>query len=570
MITLIEKYLEATFMAAVIAAYPDVEQWKRLSFQVTSNSRFGDFQTNFAMQVAPDLKLPSRDIAQSIIANLEQSEAIEKVDIAGPGFINVFLAKTFVEAELMKSGVEPFDFSFLDRDGDVIVDYSSPNIAKPMHIGHLGSTVIGDAIKRIYSFLGYHTIGDNHLGDWGTQFGKLIVAYDRWLDKEAFDQSPIDELERIYVKFAQESERDESLDDLARQELVKLQNGDPRNIALWKEFVRVSLAEYALTYDVLGIKFDSYKGESFYHEMNEETLAILRELNIIENSDGAQVVFFDETDNLHPLIVRKKDGGFNYATSDLSSVRYKLENHHVNRVIYVTDDRQQAHFKQFFKVAEMAGWTIRLEHVFFGLKRFADGVFSTRKGNVIKLADLIDEAVKKSRALVEEKNPGLPEEEKETISKIVGIGAIKYSDLCQNRSSTMIFDWDKVLSFEGNTSLYLQYTFARIQSIKRKADKPVTSECAVSLKREEERALACMVLQFPSVVVKAAETYKPNVLSDYLFGLCQAFNSFYTAVPILKEPDAATVSSRIILCDKVGRVINAGLDLFGIQTVDRL
>lgn len=566
---MIEKILEAHIKTAVSAAFPEADT-SAVFVQKTNNPEFGDFQTNFAMVAAKQLKMQPRVVAEKLIATLE-STAIAKAEIAGPGFINLHLNKDFLGAYITSIGQEQYDFDFLDRHGDVIIDYSSPNIAKRMHIGHLRSTVIGDSIKRIYNWLGYHTIADNHIGDWGTQYGKLIIAYRNWLDRAAYESSPVEELERIYVEFEKRSEADPQLIEDARREVKKLQDGDAENRRLWQEFIDVSMKEYGRMYDRLDITFDTHNGESFYHDMMPHIVDTLTAKGIAVEDQGALVVFFDEKENLHPCIIRKQDGAFLYATSDLACIEYRYKTYDVNRLVYVTDERQQPHFKQVFAVAKRLGWSFNAEHVWFGMMRFADGVFSTRKGNVIRLDDLLSEAVKRARAIVEEKNPELSAEEKHEVAEAVGIGAVKYADLSQSRTSVVTFEWDKMLSFDGNTAPYLQYVYARIRSILRKAEDMGIdySHAVVSTDNPSEKALALALTGLPNFVIKAAEGYKPNLIADYLFELAQTFNTFYNALPILKETDPIR-SSRLLLAAKTAYTIKEGLSLLGIRVLERM
>ena len=568
----IEKYIEEVFMTAIHKLYPDKEL-KPIEISIATNEKFGDFQTNFAMMNSKIIGGNPRKIAEEIVNEIGTcNHLIEKLEIAGPGFINIFLKDEYLGEYVSKMTTEKFEYTELNTKGDVIIDYSSPNIAKRMHIGHLRSTIIGDAVKRLYNFLGYHTVADNHIGDWGTQFGKLIIGYRKWLDKEAYEKNPIEELERVYVEFSKESENDPSLDDLAREELKKLQDGDKENYALWQEFIKVSLDEYNKLYNRMGITFDTYYGESFYHNMMPAVLDELVEKGLAVEDQGAKVVFFDEKDNLHPCIVQKKDGAFLYSTSDIATVKFRKENYDINRLIYLTDERQQDHFKQFFKITEMLGWDIEKIHIWFGIMRFADGVFSTRKGNVIRLEQLLDEGKKRALKVIEEKNPSLSDEEKNNIAEVVGVGAIKYADLSQNRQSPIIFEWDKVLSFEGNTAPYLQYSYARIQSIKKKAEemgKVITSDTKIVIKDKIERNLVTFLTLFPTMVLKAGETYKPNLLTDYLFDLAKKFNTFYNACPILNQEDEVLLS-RLLIADRTAEILRQGLDLLGIRTVDRM
>jgi len=353
---LCEILLKRLFKQAVTTFKPDFEQWNKLFIQRASNEKFGDYQTNFAMTSSGIMKQNPRQTAQNIVDSFPENELVEKLEIAGPGFINIYLKNDFLTKRLRNSENEKYDFSFLEREGDVIIDYSSPNIAKRMHIGHLRSTVIGDAIKRILRYLGYNVIADNHIGDWGTQFGKLIIGYRNWLDETKYTENAIEELERIYVKFANEAEEHPELNDQAREELKKLQAGDADNYKLWQEFIKVSLDEYNKVYDRLNISFDEYRGESFFHDMMPGIIDLLKEKKIAKLSEDALVVFFEEEDNLHPCLVQKKDGAYLYATSDLACMKHKKDNYNLNRAIYVTDERQQTHFKQIFKISEMLDW----------------------------------------------------------------------------------------------------------------------------------------------------------------------------------------------------------------------
>lgn len=549
---------------------------EKINIENSTKKEFGDFQTNFAMMNSKAIGKNPREIATTLVENFKENDLIEKLEIAGPGFINIHLKNNFLNNEMKKIENEKYDFSFLNVDETVIIDYSSPNIAKRMHIGHLRSTIIGDAIKRILDFIGFKTISDNHIGDWGTQFGKLIVAYNKWLDKEAYEADPIGELERIYVLFSDEAKKDPTLEDVARNELRKLQMGDEQNNKLWKEFIEISLKEYNKVYDRLGVKFDHYFGESFYNDLMPDVLEELKEKNIAKEDQGALVVFFEE-DKLPPALVQKKDGSFLYATSDLATIKFRKNELNVDKAVYVTDERQQNHFKQVFEISEMLGAPYNYEksHVYFGIMRFGDGmIFSSRSGNIIRLVDLLDEAKKQVKSVIDEKNPNIPEDEKEKIAEIVGTGAIKYFDLSQNRTSDILFTWDKVLSFEGNTGPYLQYTYARIQSILRKL-----KEENISVKNNDiilddmfdiERELAVALLRFPQTVIKSYETYRPNIIADYLFDTAKLFNNFYNSKSILKETDKKVMDARILLAQKTASILKQGLNLLGIETVDRM
>jgi len=549
---------------------------EKVDIQNSTKKEFGDFQTNFAMVSSKLIGKNPREIANTLVDNFKENDIIEKLEIAGPGFINIYLKNSFLNEEIKKVENEKYDFSFLNTDKTVIIDYSSPNIAKRMHIGHLRSTIIGDSIKRILQFLGFHTLADNHIGDWGTQFGKLIVAYKNWLNKKAYEEDPIGELERIYVQFSDEAKKNPALEDEAREELKKLQLGDEDNQKLWKEFIDISLKEYNKIYDRLDVNFDYYYGESFYNDMMPSVLEELKEKGIAREDQGALVVFF-ENDKLPPAIVQKKDGSFLYTTSDLATMKFRKDELNVDEAVYLTDDRQQNHFKQVFEIGEMLGepYNYKKTHVVFGIMRFGDGmIFSSRSGNIIRLVDLLDEAKTQVKKVIDEKNPNIPEDEKENIAEIVGSGAIKYFDLSQNRTSDITFTWDKVLSFEGNTGPYLQYTYVRIMSIFRKL-----KEENINVENENiilddmtgiERELAAELLRFPQAAVKSYESYRPNIIADYLFDMAKLFNNFYNSSSILKEENKKVMDARILLAKKTAFVLKEGLSLLGIKTVDRM
>lgn len=549
---------------------------EKVDIQNSTKREFGDFQTNFAMVSSKLIGKNPREIASTLVDNFKENDIIEKLEIAGPGFINIYLKNNFLNEELKKVENEKYDFSFLNTDKTIIIDYSSPNIAKRMHIGHLRSTIIGDSIKRTLQFLGFHTLADNHIGDWGTQFGKLIVAYKNWLNKKSYEEDPIGELERIYVQFSDEAKKNPALEDEAREELKKLQLGDEENQKLWKEFIDISLKEYNKIYDRLGVNFDYYYGESFYNDMMPAVLEELKEKGIACEDQGALVVFF-ENDKLPPAIVQKKDGSFLYTTSDLATMKFRKDELNVDEAVYLTDDRQQNHFKQVFEIGEMLGepYNYKKTHVVFGIMRFGDGmIFSSRSGNIIRLVDLLDEAKTQVKKVIDEKNPNIPEEEKEKIAEIVGSGAIKYFDLSQNRTSDITFTWDKVLSFEGNTGPYLQYTYVRIMSIFRKLKEEninvENKDIILENMNGVERELAVELLRFPQTVVKSYESYRPNIIADYLFDIAKLFNNFYNSSSILKEENKKVMDARILLAEKAAFILKEGLSLLGINTVDRM
>ncbi|WP_074016612.1 arginine--tRNA ligase [Fusobacterium massiliense] len=566
---IVSRELTDIFQDLVAKLYPNVEL-KPVEITIATNEKFGDYQCNFAMINSKIIGDNPRNIAENIKNNFPYGAVVEKLEVAGPGFINIFLSNKFLSETINKIG-EKYDFSFLNTKGDVVIDFSSPNIAKRMHIGHLRSTIIGESISRIYKYLGYNVVADNHIGDWGTQFGKLIVGYRKWLNQEAYKTNPIEELERVYVKFSDEADENPALEDEARAELKKLQDGEEENTKLWKEFIEASLQEYNKLYKRLDIHFDTYYGESFYNDMMGDVLKELIDKNIAKDDQGAKVVFFNEEDNLYPCIVQKKDGAYLYSTSDIATIKFRKNTYDVNKLVYLTDSRQQDHFKQVFKITDMLDWNIEKHHIWFGIIRFADAILSTRKGNIIKLEELLDEAHTRAYNIVNEKNSSLSEEEKQNIAEIVGTSSVKYADLSQNKQSDIMFEWDKILSFEGNTAPYLLYTYARIQSILRKVEEQGfdLKDIELNLTNNFERNLANHLLNLPISVLKSAETFKPNLIADYLYELSKKLNTFYNNCPILNQEENI-LKTRALLIKKTGEVLKEGLALLGISVLNKM
>ena len=537
---------------------------------------FGDIQINAAMQLAKAEKKPPREIAQRIADAVKDHPAVAKAEIAGPGFVNIFVRDGWL-AENAGGALAVRDVAGGQR---VVIDYSSPNVAKPLHIAHIRSIVIGDAIKRALKAVGYEVIADNHVGDWGTPFGKLIVAYRKWVDDKAFADDPVDELLRLYVKFQKESETKEDDDEggspllqEARAELVKLQQGDPENRALWKRFVDVSMSENDRVYRRLGVSHDVTLGESFYDDRLAGTVKRLVDEHIAEESQGALVVFFkkpDGTDEMPPAIVRKSDGGFNYTTTDVAGTLYRVERWNPARIIILTDERQQLYFRQFFAVARRLGVTCSLEHVWFGLMRLPEGTIKTRDGNVIHLEALLDESEKRAFDVATQANAELPEAERREIARVVGIGAVKYNDLSRDRQSLVQFTWDKALALTGNSGPYLQYAYARIQSILRKAKAEGGGEPgAIGALEPAERALLTKLYDYGAAVEAVARETRPHLLCDYLYDVAGAFSTFYNEHPVLKA-EPAVRASRLQLCALTARALRDGLGLLGIDVLDRM
>ncbi len=539
----------------------------------TQNPKFGDYQCNAAMGLAKRLGKVPRNLATEVVAAGPMPAGIARMEVAGPGFINIFLDETWVLQQTARLGNDPTTGIPQQGTGKtVIMDYSSPNVAKPMHIGHIRSTIIGNAIDRIYRSLGYHVVADNHIGDWGTQFGILIMGYRHFLDQDRLAQTPIEELERIYVASYDRARSDTAWMDACRAELVKLQQGDPQNRALWQTFIDISLSEFEKIYQRLDVHFDLVRGESYYQDTLAGVIDALREHKLAEESEGALIVRLEE-EGLPVCIVRKSDGGFNYATTDLATVQAREAEFHPERIIYVTDERQQLHFKQFFTIARKLGCKSRLEHVWFGLMRLPDATFSTRQGNVIKLEALLDEAERRAYDIVSDLSPEMPESQRREVAQAVGIGAVKYADLSQNPQTLIIFTWDKALALDGNSGPYLQYAYARIASLLDKytarEGHPISPDTPLQCTDPRERTLCMQILRFPDVVARAAAAYRPSIIADYLYALSQTYSSFYQNVPCLKA-EPGICESRVRLCSITATVLKRGLNLLGIATPSRI
>lgn len=541
-----------------------------------ANPKFGDYQANGIMAVAKARKQNPRQLAEAVVAQLNPDEIPASWEIAGPGFINFRLDPDWLGQTLLAIaqddhlGVDP-----AASPETIVIDFSAPNVAKSMHVGHIRSTILGDALTRVLRFRGHTVETDNHLGDWGTQFGMLIVGYRSFLDQVAYEQDPLAEMERIYKEVQARATTDSALADRAREELAKLQQGDTANTALWQEFMQVSRQAFERIYARLNVHFDHWLGESFYNPMLASVVQDLREKNLARPSEGAICIFYDEGTELAatPFLIQKQDGAFLYATTDLATIQYRAETFQPNRVIYVTDGRQQLHFRQLFAAAQSWGQSMALEHVWFGTILGADGKpIKTREGQPIKLAALLDEAEERARAIVQEKNPSLSAAEQATVARIVGIGAVKYADLMQNRTADYRFSWDKLLALDGNTAPYLQYAYARIRSIFRKGgftDWRPTPDMPVRLLAPEEQALAKQMLRFGDVLIEVERSYKPNLLANFLYELATQFNLFYQAYSVLKAPQDRQ-PTRLLLCDLTARYLKTGLDLLGIETLEAM
>lgn len=545
----------------------------RLQVVPATDPAFGDFQCNDAMALAKSLRLAPRAIAQRIVAALDPADAPATAAVAGPGFINLTVDAAWLARQLDAHAALPRGgLPDLGAGRTVVLDYSSPNVAKPMHIGHIRSTIIGNSLDRLYRALGYRVVADNHLGDWGTQFGILIMGYRHLLNDEERAGLSVELLEKAYVGSYNRSREEPAWLDSCRAELVKLQQGDPGNRALWERFIEISLREFDRIYRRLDVQFDYHRGESHYNGMLAGVVADLEARGLARPSEGATVVPLDD-EGLPVCIVRKSDGGFNYATTDIATVRSRVEEFRPERIVYVTDERQQLHFRQFFAVCRKLGIDTQLEHVWFGLMRLPEGTFSTREGNVIRLDRLLDEAEARALAIIGASSPEMPPEQQRALAREIGIGAVKYADLSHDPQNLVVFTWERALALDGNSGPYLQYAHARIRSLldKYREQAPGRDPAAAPLLLAEaaERQLALQLLQYPAAVTRAAATFKPNALADYLFALAQIYSSFYQRYPILKAPEAVR-DSRARLCVLVARVLRDGLALLGIATPDRI
>jgi arginyl-tRNA synthetase len=545
--------------------------------QPASKPEFGDFQANGIMAAAKKMRMNPRELAQKVVDALDLSGIAERVEIAGPGFINIFLTQDFLAEFAARALADPRLGVSAASPQTVVIDYSSPNLAKEMHVGHLRSSIIGDALSRVLAFLGHKVIRQNHVGDWGTQFG-MLTALLMEIHHGGDQTIELNDLEAFYRKAKVRFDESEDFANQAREYVVKLQGGDEQVLALWRQFVEISLEHCQSVYAKLGLKLTraDVRGESAYNEDLPRVVADLLAAGVLTENRGARCVFLDEfldQEGLpYPFIVQKSDGGYLYATTDLSAVRYRVRELHADRLIYVVDARQSLHFQQLFATSRKSGFapsTVSLEHIAFGTMMGQDGKpFKTRSGGTVKLVDLLDEALERAYQQVSEKNPDLPEDEKRRVAEVVGIGAVKYADLAKSRISDYVFNWDSMLSFEGNTAPYLQYAYTRVQSVFRKAGE-YDPQARLQVVEAAERQLAVALAQFEDVVLTVAEGGYPHHLSQYLYQIATLFSRFYEACPILKS-SGETRASRLQLAAWTARTLKTGLDLLGIEVLDAM
>lgn len=591
---------------ACAKAYPEADV-SSLKVEYPRDPENGDYACSIAMKLSKRLLKDPPTIAEKIVQHVEPVQFIDSLSVALPGFINVKIARSWIEGKIkdLAEGAPMYD-NFLGEGKAIVFDYSSPNTAKPLGVHHLLSTVIGQALYNIYKHIGFKSVGVNYLGDWGTQFGKLIYAYKTWGSKKTVEKNPIPELLKLYVKFHEEAEQDGSIEDKGREEFKKMEEGNQENVELWKWFNDMSRKDLEKTYETLGIHFDEYIGESFFNDKMRPIVDEGIEKGVFKEGDGGALIVEFEGDKYPPYMIRKSDGATLYSTRDLASLAYRLKRWEPVELIYVVDTAQSLHFKQLFETAKLMNLdSAKMVHVSFGRMRLPDRSMSTRKGNVVLLEEVLNEGFERAGKIVEEKSKDLKKKEREEVSRQVAIGAIKYNILSQNRTTDIMFDWNKILSVEGNSAPYLQYTVARAQSILKKYDE-ITREGKKpeSKKKEEvvafeeenkqidifealdraegygdnfkplehplEMAVARLLIKFQEYLVLAAEEYKPNLLANYLYDLAQQFNSFYNSVSVLQADSKHVKLVRLNLTKVVAKVMKEGLDILGIEVPERM
>ncbi|HGY4912615.1 TPA: arginine--tRNA ligase [Citrobacter freundii] len=569
---------EKVSQAMIAAGAPaDCEPQVRQSAKV----QFGDYQANGMMAVAKKLGMAPRQLAEQVLTHLDLNGIASKVEIAGPGFINIFLDPAFLAQHVQQALASDRLGVTQPTKQTVVVDYSAPNVAKEMHVGHLRSTIIGDAAVRTLEFLGHKVIRANHVGDWGTQFGMLIA----WLEKQQQENAgemALADLEGFYRDAKKHYDEDEAFAERARSYVVKLQGGDEYFREMWRKLVDITMSQNQLTYDRLNVTLtrDDVMGESLYNPMLPGIVADLKAKGLAVESEGATVVFLDEYKNKEGepmgVIIQKKDGGYLYTTTDIACAKYRYETLHADRVLYYIDSRQHQHLMQAWTIVRKAGYvpdSVPLEHHMFGMMLGKDGKpFKTRAGGTVKLADLLDEALERARRLVAEKNPDMPADELEKLANAVGIGAVKYADLSKNRTTDYIFDWDNMLAFEGNTAPYMQYAYTRVLSVFRKADidESALANAQVIINEDREAQLAARLLQFEETLTVVAREGTPHVMCAYLYDVAGLFSGFYERCPILSAENEEIRNSRLKLAQLTAKTLKLGLDTLGIETVERM
>lgn len=570
----VEEYLQKAVSGLARDDSPSGEAFyahaQNIEVSIPEHAQFGHFSTNVALRLAKVRGKNPMDVAQEIVEQLRQTapeELFAKVEVAKPGFVNIWLSPETIQdgfKEISGSG-EAWGKPKDGERGTVVIDYSAPNIAKPMSVGHLRSTVIGQALYNVFKFSGWNTIGDNHVGDWGKQFGVLIAAYK---EDGAPEEVTIDYLMKLYVDYSTRMKQDAALGEVAKREVKQLQDGDEENIAIWKKFHKVSLDEFGRMYALLDVSFDHHLGESFYNPELERIVREALEKGVAKESEGAIVIPVEGYEA--PLIIRKSDGAYLYPTTDIATIEYRIKEWNAKKMVYVVGNEQALHFEQLFAAVRKLGIVDdqELVHVKFGMMLGEDmKKFSTRAGKVVSLLDLLQEAIVRARQVVDEKQPDLPEEERQKIAEAVGIGAVKYNDLSQNRQSDIVFNWDRMLSFEGNSGPYLQYAYARLKSILRKAE--VGAFDAKDLKDEAELQVIMRLQEFPEVIEGMTKNHYPHHLADYLYALAKDMNAMYQKVQVLKAEEGER-NARLALIAATAQTLKTGLELLGLKTLEQM
>ena len=575
----IQSILSDKIKQAMIAAGAD-EQCDALIRQ-SSKPQFGDYQANGIMAAAKKLGLNPREFAQKVLDHADLSDVAEKTEIAGPGFINIFLNPTWLANNVSAALKDQNLGVSANEKQTIVIDYSSPNVAKEMHVGHLRSTIIGDAVVRTLEFLGHNVIRANHVGDWGTQFG-MLIAYLEKMENEHASEMELQDLEAFYREAKKHYDENEAFAEKARNYVVKLQGGDEYCRTMWKKLVDITMQQNQRNYDRLNVTLTEkdVMGESLYNPMLPAIVEDLKKQGLAVEDEGALVVYLDEFKNKEGepmgVIVQKKDGGFLYTTTDIAAAKYRYETLKADRALVFSDTRQSQHMQQAWLITRKAGYvpdSFSLEHKNFGMMLGKDGKpFKTRTGGTVKLADLLDEAIERATVLINEKNTNLSDDEKTAVIEAVGIGLVKYADLSKNRTTDYVFDWDNMLSFEGNTAPYMQYAYTRIRSIFNKANVNPTAlaEAKIQLSDEKERALAIKLLQFEEAVQTVGKEGTPHVLCAYLYELAGVFSSFYEHCPILNAEDENVKLSRLKLASLTEKTLKQGLALLGIKTIEKM
>ena len=582
----ISTYLEEALSKAGFSSADVLSQIK-----ASSDSKFGDYQFNGSMGLAKEAKVSPRKVAEKIVEFFALPDVLEPVEIAGPGFLNLRIKPQWLAQKIQEMAADPrLGVLKPEKVKTFVIDFSSPNVAKPMHVGHLRSTILGDSLARTLRFFGHTVITDNHLGDWGTQFGIILHGYKNMLDEKAFQNEPVKELARLYVEVRKLFKTPEEIakgvidpvQNACRDETAKMHKGDQTNLELWRKFMPVCLGEIDLVYQRLGVRFDHTYGESFYQPFLNKVVQDLSASGLARESEGALAIFLNE--DATPALVRKSDGAFTYMTTDLATIQYRAEQWKPDAILYVVDSRQSLHFSQLFQIAQQwLGQQTRLEHISFGSVLGADRKpIKTRSGDAVASLDqLLDEAVR----LAKEVYQAAYHQEGETQSKesledlnrvgdVVGIGAVKYADLCQNRTSDYVFNWEKMMAMEGNTATYMQYAYARNRSIFRKGefnpDNYRNASIPVLLDTAEERGLALQLFRFEEAITLALVDYKPSLITSYLWDVAKAYSVFFQNCPVLKAPNEGIRQSRLLLCDLTARVLKQGLELLGISVLEKM